>query len=206
MADDDELRLLDIGLGELVEAFAPSWSNIGAGLLLGVAACFGGAVVIWYPLHALDAANWDLPWYAAKPKWSWFGVGVFGLVGAAIFACGVAMLAFARWLAVHRVDVCAGGFRYVVPGRETAVRWGAVRGVLELVQYEHMVAHIHVLYALILLFRPKPVSWTYTATTWDGREFAFDGNSVRRLSRFGPLLREQANAHSVAWLTVDLRT
>ena len=46
MAVDDESPLLDADLGELLEAFAPSRANLGAGLLLGGAACVAGAVVI----------------------------------------------------------------------------------------------------------------------------------------------------------------
>lgn len=45
-----------------------------------------------------------------------------------------------------------------------------------------------------------------TATTCDGRVFAFDGNTIGRPRRFGRLLRERAEAQSVAWVTVELGT
>ena len=202
---DDELQLLDADLGELLEAFAPSWANVAAGLLLGVGACVAGAVVIWHPLHAADAANWDLPWYAEKPKWSWVSFGVIGFLGAAVFAGGVGLMLYAQWLAAHRVDVYAGGFRYGVTSSATAVRWSEVRSVLEVVEYEHLPEFIRVLDIIRSLFKSRPVNRTYPVTTWAGRVFAFDANSIRRLARFGQLLREQSDAHSIAWATADLR-
>ncbi len=205
MADDDELQLLDVDLGELLESFTPSRANVEAGLLLGIGACVAGAVVMWHPIHVADAANWDLPWYAEKPNWSWFGVGFIGFLGAAVFAIGVALLAYSCWQAAHRVDVCVGGFCYVVPHSVVAIRWGVVRSVMEVIEHEHLPEFIQILYAIRSLLRPKPVTRSYTLTTWAGRVYAFDGNSIRRLHRFGQLLREQSDAHSIAWATADLR-
>ena len=54
------------------------------------------------------------------------------------------------------------------------------------------------------LLLPKLASKGYTVTTKGGIDYSFNGDSVKKIKRFGELLRERADVAGISWDTVEV--
>ncbi len=73
-------------LGPERQEFVPSSSNAIAGIILGMAASCGGAVVLWQTISKVTSAHFQLPLYVERQD-CWAGVGLGLLI--CLFAFGV---------------------------------------------------------------------------------------------------------------------
>ena len=198
MATGEDVASEGDGIGEVVEVFHPGMDNVVAGFILSALLLCGGAAAVGLPVRAAYLAGWNLP-MNAKPGWSWSAVGLFCAIGVALLGAGVALAVYARWLAGHRVDMCANGLRQVTPRSVSEVRWADVAAIRETVLYERL----PLLKGPAKLLLPKIASRSYMVVTVAGAEHGFDGDSVRHLKRFGVALRAGADGAGVAWQTVE---
>jgi hypothetical protein len=117
---------------------------------------------------------------------------------------GLALVGVGPWLArrhfrllAHEVELCERGFRYADGREEVAVRWHAVAGVREVLSSENLPFT-----GLAGEVLPKGVVCSYEVVTRRGEAYSFDEDSVRRIDRFGRLLRESALRNGIPWDTV----
>jgi hypothetical protein len=172
--------------------------NVAAGLVISALLLTGGAAAAGFSLRAAYLAGGDLPLNAEKDV-SWVVVGLGCVAGLLLLGGGVALAVYCRGLLAHRVEVRAGGFRYVTRRSADDVRWEEVARVVETVVYER---HPVLKFPASMLL-PKVASTSYTVVTGSGREYEFDANSVRAIRRFGKVLRAQADRLGLAWETVE---
>ncbi len=185
-------------LGERVEVFKPMPGNIVAGFIISALLVGGGAAAAGFPLRGAALAGWQLP-VEAKAGWCWLAVGIMCVVGLVLLACGVGLALYCKGLISHRVEVFTNGFRYCA-GRDTDdVAWAQVAHIRETILYERH----PILKGPAKLLLPKVASASYAVVTAAGKEYGFDGNSIKGITRFGGVLRAQADRHAVAWETVE---
>jgi hypothetical protein len=185
-------------LGERIEVFRPMMGNVIAGFILSGLVLVGSAAAIFFPLRAAYLANWNLP-FDVKTGWSWLAVGLCEVLGIGLLIGGLALLVYSRGLLSHCVEIYANGFRYCSGRSAECVLWTHVSHVRELILYERH----PILKGPAKFLLPKVASTSYLVHTISGKEYGFDGNSIRSIKRFGNLLREQSQRLSLPWETVE---
>jgi hypothetical protein len=188
----------DAQLGELDAVFEPMSANIVAGFIISLLLIVGGLSAIGFSLHAAHVAGWKLPTNAER-GWSWINVGLATLLGVALITGGLVLGRFARGLMSHRVEVFAKGFRYCSRGSAEPVLWTNIGGIRETILYERP----PILKGPAKLLLPKVASFRYLVVTNRGKEYSFDGNSIKSIERFGNILRAQAERLSLPFETVE---
>lgn len=194
--DDFQSRASDPG--QAVEVFKPMMGNIIAGFILSMLLIIGGAAAVGFPLRGAYLAGWNLP-LEAKQGWCWLAVGLGCFLGAVLLGCGAGLAVYSRWLAAHRVEVHANGFRYCSRQSAEDVPWAQVRRIRETILYERP----PILKGPAKLLIPKVASTSYTVVTATDKEYGFDGNSVKAIGRLGGILRKVADRLSLSWETVE---
>jgi hypothetical protein len=197
MADDEE-GVKAGSLGDRLQVFTPMMANTIAGFIISALLLVGGAAAICFPLRAAYVAGWDLPVNVNK-GWSWLAVGLFCLIGTGLTVGGGVLATYCYGLISHRVEVWTNGFRYCSRQSVEEVFWADIDRIRETVLYERP----PILKGPAKLLLPKLTSISYTVMTVSGKEYGFDGNSVKSIKRFGKLLREQADRLSLPWETVE---
>jgi hypothetical protein len=185
-------------LGDRIEVFRPMRANIVAGFILSALLVGGGMAAIAIPLHAAYLAGWDLP-FDVKKGWSWLAVGLFALLGIIATLGGVALAAYSRGLLSQCVEIHVNGFRYTSRQGAEDVLWRDISRVQETILYERP----PLLKGPAKVLVPKLVSSSYTVVTTAGKEYGFDGNSIKAIKRFGGVLREQAQRLALPWEMVE---
>jgi hypothetical protein len=188
----------EVSVGERIAVFKPTTSNIVAGFILSSLCFAGGIAAIGFPLRGASLANWSLP-FEAKTGWCWFAVGGFCAMGIILTIGGVVTAAYSRGLISRCVEICQGGFRYCSQRSTVGVPWTSVSSITETILYERP----PLLKGPAKLLLPKFKSKSYRVVTCSAQEYAFDGDSIKEIARFGEILREQANRLSIAWVTVE---
>jgi hypothetical protein len=197
MANEDQPSY-DNNLGARTDVFKPMQANIVAGFILSTLMLVGGAAAVGFPLRAAYLANWNLPAHAQKGM-SWLAVGLFCLIGIGLIVGGVILAFYSRGLTSRRVEVCANGFRYCGRRSTDDVFWDDIDCIKETILYERP----PLLKGPAKLLLPKIASTSYTVVTTSGKEYGFDGNSIKAIKRFGKLLRQQADRLSLPWKTIE---
>jgi hypothetical protein len=135
----------------------------------------------------------------ANKEESWLTAGLGLLLGLVGIVGGVVFAGYARWLLYHDVELCEHGFRYRQGKATEEVPWSAVTSVRETILYERP----PILKGPAKLLLPKLASRSYTVITKSGKKYSFDGNSIKRIKRFGALLHERVDQVGVPWETVE---
>lgn len=188
----------DAPVGERLQIFRPMRGNIVAGFIISSLSFVGGAAAIGVSLRAAYLAHWNLP-FDVKNGWCWLAVGLFCLIGVVLIVIGVVLAAFSRGLISHRVEICQEGFRYCSRQSTEGVLWASVSRIRETTSYERP----PLLKGPAKLLLPEIANASYTIVAISGKEYVFDGNSVKAIKQFGEVLREQAKRLSLPWEMVE---
>lgn len=198
---DEVNRMPAEGMGQQLGVFRPMVGNIIAGFIISALLVAGGLAMIGGPTLKAAGRDWDLPNYDEHGL-AWLWLVLFWMIGLGLVAAGVALARYSQGLISHRVEVWTDGFQFWKRGSAEEVRWTAVRLVRETIHYERP----PILKGPAKLVLPKLASWSYSVTADTGTSYEFDGNSVKAIKRFGQLLRERTNAHSIPWEQVEVHT
>jgi hypothetical protein len=185
-------------LGARIELFTPMMGNIVAGGIFSFLLLGGGLALTGFILREVYRAGGNLP-VEAKQGMSWIAVGLGSALGVGFVVGGVLLARYVRWLLSHRVEFCENGFRYHEGRATEEVTWVSVASIRERILYERP----PILKGPVKLLLPKMASSSYVVVTTNAKEYSFDGNSIRRIKRFGELLRERAGQAGVPWETVE---
>lgn len=187
-------------LGDCVLVFRPAVGNIVAGYILAGLFLMAGAASVCFSVRKASEAAWNLPLWDNEPRtWCWTLFGFFCLLGVVLGGLGAWLAVFATRLISCRVEWCRDGFRYVSRRTDDEVRWNEIRAVQERIVYERP----PVVKGPAQLLLPKIASVSYMVTAATGKDYDFDGNSVKAIKRLGNLLREEAKRHALPWTTVE---
>jgi hypothetical protein len=200
MDEYDEARppTQDAELGVPREVFKPALSNVIAGFIISALLVGGGAAAIGFPLHAAQAAGWNLP-FDTKIGWSWLAVALVSVIGIGLIIGGVLLAKYVQSLISICVETYTQGFRYHARHSTENVLW------LDIIRITETVLHQRppILKFPASLLLPKVASHSYTVATKFGKEYSVDGNSIKRIKHFGDVLRAQARRLSLRWETVQ---
>jgi hypothetical protein len=185
-------------LGDRLQDFRPMTATVIAGFILSVLLVAGGLAAIGFPLRSAVRAGGDLP-FAAEKQMSWLVVGFLSLLGIGLTVGGAALAVFSRGLISRRVEVCVNGFRHCSRRSVEEVLWTDVALIRENIVYERY----PILKGPAKLLLPKVASTSYWVITTGGKEYRFDGDSIKGIKRFGKILRQQADRLSLPWETVE---
>ncbi len=192
-------KSLNNSLGEKVETFKPMMGNIVAGFILGLLSCGGAAIMFGFVIRAAFRKNWNIP-LIAEDGLSWLLFAAFLFGATALFVMGLAFMHLSRSLIGLRVDIYANGIRvrpqYIM---YEDIHWSEVSLIQETLSYKR--PPILTFPASLLL--PKVSSVSYIIFASNGKQYAFDGNSVKAIRRFGRILRERATIASVKWESLE---
>jgi hypothetical protein len=187
----------DAELGVPREVFRPALGNILAGFIISALLVGGGAAAIGFPLHAAQTANWNLP-FDTKIGWTWLAVGLVSAIGVGLIIGGVLLARYVRGLIPIWVETYTQGFRYHARQTTENVLWVDIIRITETILHQRP----PILKFPARLLIPKVASHSYTVATKFGKEYSFDGNSIKRITRLGDVLRAQARRLSLRWETV----
>jgi hypothetical protein len=183
-------------VGEPIEVFRPGVASIFAGFILGLLFCGGAAALFSFIIREIDLAGGDLPLLDSdKGSISWAVAGLVLLTAVGLSLAGLAFTYIAWSLIARRVEFCANGFRYFTKGSVEEVSWAGVASIRQTVIYEKPPLLKGPAKALL----PKMASSTYDVVTKSGKEYSFNGDSVKRFKKFIGLLREQAEKSGIPW-------
>ena len=185
-------------LGPRLESFRPAMSNVVAGAILGLLLVGGGLAILGFIGREVYLAGGNLPFYAKKGM-CWLAVGLGSLCAVALIFGGGFLAWLVRWRLAHDVEMYENGFRYRASKNSEEITWDAVASIRETILYERP----PVLKGPAKLLLPKVASKSYTVITISGKEYRFDGNSIKQIQRFGEMLREQAQIAGLTWETVE---
>jgi Protein of unknown function (DUF3592) len=185
-------------LGAKREVFSPRMANTVAGFIISALLVVGGTAAIGLPLREAYLADWNLPVYV-KTGWCWLAIGVLAVVGVFLAAGGIVLMRFSKALLSHRVELFANGFRFGPQDSAEVALWTNVVRVRETILYERP----PILKGAAKLLLPKIASASYVIVTKSGKEYGFDGNSIKEIQTFAQVLRDLANRLSLPWETVE---
>lgn len=187
-----------VRLGERIASFKPGMSNVVAGSIISVLLLGGGLTLVGFIVREIYRSGGNLP-VDTKKGMSWLAVGIGSLLGGGLVVGGVFLARYVRWLLSHEVDLCEEGFRYRQGKGCEEIPWSGVASVRQIVLYQRP----PLLKGPAKLLLPEMASKSYVVTTKDGKDFSFDGDSVKNIKRFGKLLREQVDRAGVPWEVVE---
>jgi hypothetical protein len=193
--DDSKATTL---LGDCLGSFKPMLGNIIAGFILSLLLIGAGVVGLTFVWREVYLAGGDLPLHVQKGM-GWSTVALGSVLAAGAIVGGIVLARYSRWLLSHGVDVCADGFCYRVGASGDNVRWSEVASIRETVLYERP----PLLKGAAKLLLPKMKSRSFLVTTKAGKDYSFDGNSVKGINRFAELLRKQADRFTLPWDIVE---
>jgi hypothetical protein len=190
-----------IPLGEPIEVFRPGVASIFAGFILGFLFCTGATALFWFIIRQIYLSGADLPFLTPEDKGSisW-GVAGIGLLTAVGLSLGGIVFGWITWdLLSRQVELCVNGFRYFTRGCVEEVLWMDVASIRQTVCYEKP----PLLKGPAKVLLPKLATSTYDVVTKNGKEYSFNGDSVKRFKKFVGLLREQAEKSGIPWEKVQ---
>jgi hypothetical protein len=158
----------------------------------------GGLALLGSIIREVYLAGGHLP-AAAKEGMSWLVAGAGSVLGIVLVVSGVCFACFFWWLTSHEVELCENGFRYREGKNWEEVPWTTIALIRETVRYERP----PLLKGPAKLLLPRLADKSYMVITKDGKEFGFTEESIKRLSRFGELLRERTALAGVSWEKVE---
>jgi hypothetical protein len=201
-ANDGPIDLVPQGTepGEPIELFRPMTANIVAGFIIAAIMIIAGVAFIGFPLRGAYQAHWNLPFKVDK-GWCWLAVGLFNVLGVGLVVGGVMLSAYSKRLISSWTEVSPDGFRNCWRGDLASVRWADVSRIKETILHERP----PVLKAPANMLLPTVASRSYTITTKEGKEYGFDGNSIKAIKRFGKRLHQEAERIGLPWETVEER-
>jgi hypothetical protein len=167
------------------EAFRPSIANLIAGVIIGLLLIGGGLAFISGFLYLY-----------LRPEGNDLQTTLFGLaVGIVLIASGILFIYVMKRMFSYRLVVCTRGFIRQV-GRDTdCCQWEDIASVTEEVKTDHLPLQGVAKYAA-----PVGKSRSYTIRRKDGEEFLFDLDTIKRLGRFGKMVREEAEKRGIPWI------
>jgi hypothetical protein len=179
-------------LGDPSAVFKPGMENLIAGIILALLMILAGLGVLYYGLQEL-LTRWDsLPLWHEKQSRSLFAF--VAVAGLGLFVGGVFLIRWVRGLFSLRVSVCPRGFFWVSRKGFQAFPWDQIQHVRELVKQEYLPLKGVAKYAA-----PLGQSRSFVVSRTDGVQFAFDGNSVRKLNTLAKLIQEAVSQRGIPW-------
>lgn len=185
-------------VGKPLASFVPSSTNVGAGFILSALLMVVGLAAIFSSLNGAHQAHWDLP-FNVKKGWCWSAVIGFCAIGTVAIVGSILLALYSRRLISRRVEMFANGFHFISNSSSDIVRWSDVRLIRETLLKERP----PILKGPAKLLLPQITSYRYTVIMATGKEYDFDGNSIKAIQQFGNLLRERAAALALSWETVE---
>jgi hypothetical protein len=174
--------------GEPLHEFRPSMANVISGIIL-AQLLFGfgiGAFLLIVREFGLANANAN--------GLLWAGTAFLGAVGVGAAIGATLFLRFAVRLASQRIWLCSNALCIGSSGRFDVFFWDEIDVVREVVFEEHLPLHGIPL--------PAGRSRRFEITPKEGQLLVVNGNDVKRIERFGQVLKEIAETRRVAWQVV----
>jgi hypothetical protein len=187
-----------VSLGQTVEEFRPANANVAAGYILALVAIAGGLAILGYDVKEIRLSGGQMP-IAAEHGMSWVSAGLFAALALGLFAVGYFLARYARSLSARSVDFCNDGFRYRQGEVCDEVRWEEIDRIREIIIYERP----PVVKGAASMLIPKKASHSYHVFCKSGKEYNFNGDSVKEIGRLGALLRERAEGRGLAWEVLE---
>jgi hypothetical protein len=195
----DSEPALDSPLGNRIESFGPSTTNIVAGLIIALLVATGGLGLLLRVAMAILQSGGKLPLQGGPKDWSWIVVGLCAVIVLMLLGGAAALVFFARDLWSHDVEFCENGIRYRKGDVCSEFTWSMVTEIRETILRERSL----ILRPPFNLLLPRTVSRSYMVRTRAGREYEFTVNSLRNIGHFADLLSAAASQSGICWATVD---
>ena len=180
-------------LGGPNAAFKPAMENLVAGIIIGLLMILGGGAIVAFGVREAILNGANLPWFAREGSCFAAVLGM-SILGLAIAVGGVGLIIWVRGLFSLRVFVCEQGFFCVKRKRVQVFRWDQIAVVREIIIKEHFPlkgAAKHV--------APMGTSRSFVVRRQDGVEFAFDGNTVKKLNSLAKLIEQATRQRGILW-------
>jgi hypothetical protein len=183
-------------LGKPLETFQPAMENLIAGYILMVLVFIGGALGLFFLIRHVIEVKGDMDFWQARGKHDlpWF------LWGLLVLACFGAFLgSFGFWIYVEsirsqRIVLCEEGLCFFMGKISQPVRWDQITCIQELVKREHFPLKGVAKYAV-----PMGKDRSYVVCRKDCYKASVDADEIRRIGRFGKILKEQAALRGIPW-------
>ena len=169
-----------------------------AGVIIGVLLVLAGAGTIIAMARVAIIEGDSLPWNREKGH-CWLSVLLLGALGVLALGGGMLLIQWVRRLFSLRILICPRGLVQVQRGETLGCRWEDIAEVKERVVQEHL----PILKGGLKYVMPIGKSHSYVVCRRDGKQFAFDGNRVKGLSRLARMIRQEADARGITWNIVE---
>ena len=173
--------------------------NIVAGGIISLLLIFGGLALFGFLVVEAYLTGGNMPFWVKKGM-SWFAVGLGSVLSIGITIGGGYLAWYVHWLLSHEVELYEDGFCFIVSSSNEQVRWNMIEEVCEIIFHEWP----PILHAPASFLLPKFASSRFLVVVNDGKEFEFDGNSVKQIKRFGEILRARSIQDGIPWKTTEI--
>jgi hypothetical protein len=185
-------------LGGAAELFQAGKENLVAGLIISFLLIGGAIVIVFFLAKSVINAGGDLPFWSEKDM-SW-GVVALGTLGILVMLlCALGLILYVKFLSTLQVFVCRNGFFSVIrlDAGKLAIdvfRWDQIESVQETVKQEYLPLKGVAKYAA-----PAGKARSYVVNRKDGKQFTFDGDSVKKVGKLARILQRQLGERGVPW-------
>ncbi len=179
--------------------FKPSTSNLIAGLIIALLMIGGSVGIGGLLFRGISDSGGKLPLWADK-GWCWVAIAIFFMIAMVLLVGGFFVLYWMWSLVALRVVCNHGGFSVVTRAGTENFLWCHIVYVRE----THLFQRPPVLTGPAILLLPKIQSKSYILRTDDNREFAFDGNTIRRHNDFAKLIKIELIDQNIPWEIVEV--
>jgi hypothetical protein len=200
--DAKAIQKLQNELGTPVELFAAGRENLIAGVVIAILCGAAGVGMVYWMAMTIVKAGGDMPFYDAKnASWSILSLGVFASL--LMMLMGVGFILYVRMLASLRIYVCREGFFTACPADAggflvRVFRWDQIAWVEEHLKQQHFPLKGVAKYAV-----PMGKYRSYTVRRYDGLEFFFDGDTVRKVGKLASLVQRMTSERGIPWRVVE---
>ncbi|MFL5340936.1 MAG: hypothetical protein ACJ8F7_12385 [Gemmataceae bacterium] len=178
-------------LGKPIEEFPVGVENPIAGVIISILmVTVGSGGIIWAIWKIVETAGRQ-PFFSKGGPYI-FAILLVPVIGALVG--GLFALRYSIRLFSRTVCVCENGLFVVYSRKRQVIPWSAINSIEEVVTQDYFPLKGVARHAL-----PMGKSRTYRLTLADGQIVGFDGDTTRRIGRFGQLLEEKAEQIRLTW-------
>jgi hypothetical protein len=185
-------------LGKPIYQQKPAMANQIAGLILSALLVGGGVAITWLPIRELKRTGFRLPIFHER-NMSWAAAALLFAISIALVIGGILLFRRIWSLFSFCLYVCPEGFYFSQRGERVVFAWDEIQLVEETVLHERLPLAKGVAKHLM----PTKTSRSYRVVRCDGREFAFDVNTIPRVSLLSGPLTTAAKRCGFEWRTQE---
>jgi hypothetical protein len=188
-------------LGEIKRDFKPGLENLVAGIVLGLLMIVSGCALVFLAISGVMESGGNLPVWTERDQkgWSWGAAGIFAAIGICLVVGGVFLIRWVRSLFSFRLRVYQNGFAVSEKKGERVVGWEDILSVQE----THLYERPPILKGAAKYALPQTMSKSFIVTVKLGGPVAFDGNTIKGLSKLAKMMQEETGRRNIPWEVVE---